>query len=123
MTKYKFNNCLGCRIINFILHNDNCIRELFFLEAIDCIELIDILRCSFFRCFQIMMGQTTINKISISWFSANHTRHSGETTKTAWPRIRIMCQNGATCLHSDCCFSELALTKSRSASWSITKRT
>jgi hypothetical protein len=32
MTKYKFSDYPGWRIINFILHNDNCIRELFFLE-------------------------------------------------------------------------------------------
>ena len=29
--------------------------------------------------------------------------------KTQWLGIRIMCQNGATCLPAYCCFSELAL--------------
>ena len=41
MTKYKFSDYQGGRIINFILHNDNCIRELSFLDAIDCIDLIN----------------------------------------------------------------------------------
>ena len=35
----------------------------------------------------------------------------------------MMCQIGATCLHADCCFSELALYKSNSVCWSRTKRT
>ena len=78
MTKYKFSNYQGWRIINFILHNDKCIRELSSLNAIDCIELINksrinqhvtfisivlskmlystFLRCSFFRSFQFMKG-------------------------------------------------------------------
>ena len=30
-------------------------------------------------------------------------------TKTSWLRIRIICPSGATCLLTDCCFSELAL--------------
>jgi hypothetical protein len=37
------------------------------------------------------------------------TQHLGERAKTAWLRIRIMYQNGVTCLPADCCFSELAL--------------
>ena len=41
MTKYKFSNYPGWRIINFILHNDKCIKELSSLDAIDCIELIN----------------------------------------------------------------------------------
>ena len=41
VTKYKFSDYQGGRIINFILHNDNCIRELSFLDAIDCIDLIN----------------------------------------------------------------------------------
>jgi hypothetical protein len=32
-----------------------------------------------------------------------------ERAKTAWLGIRIMCASGATCLPTDCCFSELAL--------------
>ena len=37
------------------------------------------------------------------------TQHKGEITKTVWPGIRIMCPRRATCLSTDCCFSELAL--------------
>jgi hypothetical protein len=51
------------------------------------------------------------------------TQHLGERAKTGWLRIRIMCQSGATCLSMDCCFSELALSKSDSACWSSIKRT
>jgi hypothetical protein len=29
--------------------------------------------------------------------------------KTGWFGIRVMCPSGATCLPTDCCFSELAL--------------
>jgi hypothetical protein len=36
-------------------------------------------------------------------------QHQGERTKTGWLGIRIMCQSGAICLPTDCCFSELAL--------------
>jgi hypothetical protein len=43
-------------------------------------------------------------------FSAKYTHH-GVKPKTGWLGIRIMCQNGATCLSSDYCFSELALEK------------
>jgi hypothetical protein len=32
-----------------------------------------------------------------------------ERAKTGWHSIWIMCENGATCLSADCCFSELAL--------------
>ena len=33
----------------------------------------------------------------------------GERAKTGWIAIRIMSASGATCLSTDCCFSELAL--------------
>ena len=37
------------------------------------------------------------------------SQHYGERVKTGWLGIRIMCLNGATCLPTDSCFSELAL--------------
>ena len=37
------------------------------------------------------------------------TRQCGERTKIGWLGIRIMRQRSATCLSTDCCFSELAL--------------
>ena len=37
------------------------------------------------------------------------TQYKGETAKTGWLGIRIMCPSGATCLPADCCFSKLAL--------------
>ena len=40
------------------------------------------------------------------------TQRSRERTKTGWLGIRIMCPSGSTCLSSDCCFSELAPSKS-----------
>ena len=52
-----------------------------------------------------------------------NTQHLGERAKTGRLGIRIMCLSGATCLPTDCCFSELALLKSNSAYWSRTKRT
>jgi hypothetical protein len=50
-------------------------------------------------------------------------QHEGKRAKTGWLGIRIMCPRGATCLPAYCCFSELALRKSNSASWSRTKQT
>ena len=44
--------------------------------------------------------------------SSLSTQHSGERAKTGWLGIMIMCRSGATCLSTDCCFSELALCKS-----------
>jgi hypothetical protein len=35
-------------------------------------------------------------------------QHLGVRATTSWHRIRTMCPGGATCLHPDCCFSELA---------------
>ena len=51
------------------------------------------------------------------------TLHWGKRAKTGWFRSRIMCPNGATCLPTDGCCSELALWKSNSTCWSSTKRT
>jgi hypothetical protein len=39
--------------------------------------------------------------------------------RTGWLRIRVMCPSGATCLHIDCCFSELALQRSNSRSTAL----
>ena len=39
------------------------------------------------------------------------SQHSGVRAKTGWVRIGIMCPSRATGLHTDSCFSELALTK------------
>jgi hypothetical protein len=47
----------------------------------------------------------------------------GERAKAGCLGIKIMCPSGATCLPTDCCFSELALYKSNSMCWSSTKRT
>jgi hypothetical protein len=33
----------------------------------------------------------------------------GGRAKLRWLRIRVMCLSGATCLSTDCCFSELEL--------------
>ena len=46
------------------------------------------------------------------------TQHKGERAQTGWLGIKIMCPYGATCLSTDCCFSELALLKSSTACWS-----
>ena len=35
-------------------------------------------------------------------------QHYGVRAKTGWLKIRIMYQSGATCLSTDCYFSELA---------------
>ena len=39
------------------------------------------------------------------------TQHQGERAKTDWLGIRIISPSGATCLHADYCFSEVALYK------------
>jgi hypothetical protein len=38
-----------------------------------------------------------------------NTHPHGERAKTDWLGIRIMCPSEATCLPTDCCFSELPL--------------
>jgi hypothetical protein len=48
---------------------------------------------------------------------------SGDSVKTGWLIIWIMCPSEATCLFVYCCFCELALYKSNSACWSSTKQT
>ena len=40
------------------------------------------------------------------------THNEGGRAKHGWFEIGIMCQSGATFLHTDCSFSELALYKS-----------
>jgi hypothetical protein len=44
--------------------------------------------------------------------SLSSTQHKGNRAKTNGLRIMIMCPSGETCLSADCCFSELALSKS-----------
>ena len=56
--------------------------------------------------FKPRSGQTKDYNIDICCFSA---KHEGVRAKTDWLRIRIMCLSEATCLSTDCCFSELAL--------------
>jgi hypothetical protein len=46
--------------------------------------------------------------IGIYCFAAKHAVLRRKS-KNWMARIRIMCRNGATCLHTDYCFSELAL--------------
>ena len=41
--------------------------------------------------------------------SPRSTQYEGVRAKTGWLGIRIMCPSGVTCLHTECCFSELAL--------------
>ena len=48
------------------------------------------------RGFRLRSGQIKDNKIGIYCFS------------TGWLGMRIMCPNGAICLSTDCCFSEIA---------------
>ena len=58
--------------------------------------------------FEPRVGQTKDCKISICCFFA---KHAALRRKSKELGIRIMCLNGATCLSTDCCFSELALKK------------
>jgi hypothetical protein len=46
----------------------------------------------------------------------------GESAKTGWLGIRLMCSSGATCLSTDCCFNELALQKSNKVCWIVQSR-
>jgi hypothetical protein len=57
------------------------------------------------RGFELRSGQTKDYDIGICCFSAKHAARAN----TGWFGIRQMCQSGATCLPTDCCFSELAL--------------
>jgi hypothetical protein len=43
--------------------------------------------------------------------------------KTGFLRIRFMSPSEVTCLLDDCCFSELALSRSNSACWPSIKQT
>jgi hypothetical protein len=58
------------------------------------------------RGFEPRSSQNKDYESGICCFSAKHT---AESAKTAWLGNRIMCPSGATCLPTDCCFSELAL--------------
>ena len=65
--------------------------------------------------FDPRSGQTKDYKIGICCFSTKHA-----VLRRKSNGIRIMCLSGATCLSTDCCFSEQALLKSNSAFWSST---
>ena len=58
--------------------------------------------------FQFRQHQTKDYKIGICCFSAKHAALAVRA-KTGWLGIRILCLNGATCLHADCCFSDIAV--------------
>ena len=66
--------------------------------------------------FEPWSVQTKDYRIGICCLSAIHT------ILMSTNRIMIMCLSKATCLSTDCCFSELALLKSNKACWSSTKR-
>ena len=59
------------------------------------------------RGLESRSGQTKDYKIGICCFSTKHA--ALRRAKTGWLGIRIMCLSGATCIPTDCCFSELAL--------------
>jgi len=61
------------------------------------------------RGFEFRSGQANDFEIGICCFSA---MHAALRRKIDWLRIRIMCPSVATCLFTDCCFSELALYNS-----------
>ena len=63
------------------------------------------------RGFEPRSGQTKDYIIGICCFSAKHAALRRKS-KDWWLEIRIMCRSGATCLSTDCRFSELALFKS-----------
>ena len=60
------------------------------------------------RGFEYRSDQTKEYTIVICCFSAKHAALTRKR-KTGWLGISIMCPSGATCLSTDCCFSELAL--------------
>jgi len=73
-----------------------------------------LLQCS--RSLVLSPGRLNekLYKISICCFSAKHT-----LWRTGWLGILIMCPlSGVTCLHVDCCFSEIGLWKFDLACWS-----
>ena len=63
------------------------------------------------RWFEPGSGQSKDYNIDLCFFSAEYIASKRERAKTGWLRIGIMCPSGATCLFTDCCFSELALYK------------
>ena len=64
------------------------------------------------RVFEPRSGQPkTIQFVCVAYTPSTH--HWGERAKIGWrDGIMIMCQSGATCLSTNCFFSELALWKS-----------
>jgi hypothetical protein len=57
-------------------------------------------------------GRVKPNIIKLIFAASSPSRqHYVVQAKTGWLGIRIICLNGATCLPTDCCFSELALNK------------
>ena len=58
--------------------------------------------------FKPLLCQTNAYEIGICCFFAKHEALRSYS-KTCWVRIRIMCPSGATCLPTDCFFSELPL--------------
>ena len=59
------------------------------------------------RGFEPRSGQTKDYRIGICFFSAKHAALRRKS-KDGFG-IMMMCPSGATCLSTDCCFSELAL--------------
>ena len=74
------------------------------------------------RGFKPWSGQTKDYKIGICCFSSKYAALRRKS-KDWLARNRNNVLSGATCLPTDCCFSELALLKSNSAVWSRTKWT
>ena len=77
-------------LINIVFCYYNCITGVRALSAVEC-------------GFESRYSQTMDIKTRICCFSAKHA------TLRCLLRIRIMCQNGVTCLSANCCFSEVAL--------------
>ena len=61
-----------------------------------------------YRGFEPRSGQTKDNKIGICCFSVKHAALRSKS-KDCLARNQNRCPSGATCLSTDCCFSELAL--------------
>jgi hypothetical protein len=61
------------------------------------------------RGFEIRSGQIKDYQIGICYFSAKHTALRKKSTDWLARNQNNMCPSGATCLHTDCCFSELAI--------------
>jgi hypothetical protein len=59
--------------------------------------------------FKPLSGQTKAFKICVCGFSAKHATLRSKSKDWLAQNQDNVCQSGATCLHADCCFSELAL--------------